>query len=68
MAEQLAAFGLSPAQIAKKARIKRADVDTALAVAGSELAKKATARYADLTLDKPQPWPTSRTTPRPPKR
>lgn len=49
--EQLAAFGLSAAQIAKKSRIKRAQVDTALTVAGSELAKKATDRYADLTLE-----------------
>lgn len=49
--EQLAAFGLSAAQIAKKARIKRADVDQALTVSQSKLAKKATERYADLTLD-----------------
>jgi ParB family chromosome partitioning protein len=48
--EQLAAFGLSPAQITKKARIKRAHVDTALAVSGSQLARKATERYDALTL------------------
>lgn len=49
--EQLAAFGLSPAQIAKKTRIKRDTVDTALAVSGSKIARKATERYDTLTLD-----------------
>lgn len=49
--EQLAAFGLSAAQIAKKARIKRDTVDTALAVSGSKIARKATERYDTLTLD-----------------
>lgn len=49
--EQLAAFGLSPAQIAKKARIKRDQVDTALTVSGSELARKASEKYEALTLD-----------------
>lgn len=49
--EQLAAFGLTAAQITKRTRIKRADVDTALAVAGSDLARKATERYEALTLD-----------------
>ncbi|KQY61420.1 ParB/RepB/Spo0J family partition protein [Nocardioides sp. Root140] len=49
--EQLAAFGLTAAQITKKARIKRADVDAALTVAGSGLARKATEKYDELTLD-----------------
>lgn len=49
--EQLAAFGLSAAQITKQARIKRADVDTALTVAGSTIARKAAERYEALTLD-----------------
>lgn len=48
---QLAAFGLSPAQIAKQARIRRGDVDAAITVSGSALASKATARYDHLTLD-----------------
>jgi ParB family chromosome partitioning protein len=47
---QLAAFGLTPAQIAKKTRTKRADVDQAIAVQASELARKATARYDFLDL------------------
>lgn len=49
--EQLAAFGLSAAQITKQARIKRADVDSALTVAGSKIARAATVRYENLTLD-----------------
>jgi ParB family chromosome partitioning protein len=49
--EQLAAFGLTAAQIAKQARVKRADVDVALQVTTSKLARKAADRYADLTLD-----------------
>lgn len=49
--EQLVAFGLSAAQITKQARIKRADVDTALIVAGSKIARAATERYESLTLD-----------------
>lgn len=49
--EQLTAFGLSAAQIAKQARIKRTDVDAAIAVSGSPLARAASDRYADLTLD-----------------
>lgn len=48
---QLAAFGLSAAQITKKTRIKRANVDTALSVLDSDLAKAATLRYESLTLD-----------------
>jgi len=49
--EQLAAFGLSAAQIAKKARIKRDEVETSLAVSKSKIARKATERYDTLTLD-----------------
>lgn len=49
--EQLAAFGLSAAQIAKKARIKRDQVETSLAVSESKIARKATERYDTLTLD-----------------
>jgi ParB family chromosome partitioning protein len=49
--EQLTLLGLSAAQVAKKARIKRSDVDTALAVSTSEIARKATERYENLTLD-----------------
>jgi ParB family chromosome partitioning protein len=49
--EQLAAFGLSPHQIAKRTRSPRASVDAALASAGSELARAATSRYGFLTLD-----------------
>lgn len=49
--EQLTLLGLSAAQVAKKARIKRAEVDTALAVSASEVARKATDRYDALTLD-----------------
>lgn len=48
--EQLAAFGLSAAQITKQARIKRADVESALTVAGSKIARAATERYENLTL------------------
>jgi ParB family chromosome partitioning protein len=47
---QLAAFGVSPAQIAKRTKSGRAEVDAALAVAGSDLAKAATARYDFLDL------------------
>jgi ParB family chromosome partitioning protein len=49
--EQMAAFGVSAAQIAKRTGHSKADVATALTVAGSELAKKATQRYDFLTLD-----------------
>lgn len=48
--EQLSLLKVSAAQIAKRTRMKRAHVDQALAVTGSELAKAATGRY-DLTLD-----------------
>jgi ParB family chromosome partitioning protein len=48
--EQLTAFGLSPAQITRRAKITRKQVDAALAVAKSDLARKATGRYADLDL------------------
>jgi ParB family chromosome partitioning protein len=47
---QLAAFGVSPAQISKRTRAKRGDVTAALAVAGSDLAQAATARYDFLDL------------------
>jgi ParB family transcriptional regulator, chromosome partitioning protein len=49
--EQLNAFGLSAAQIAKRTKIKRDTVNTALAVAKSELAKAASDRYDFLTLE-----------------
>ncbi|WP_050672121.1 ParB/RepB/Spo0J family partition protein [Luteipulveratus halotolerans] len=49
--EQLAGFGVSAAQIAKRTGAKRADVDSGLAVTKSELATKATQRYDFLTLD-----------------
>lgn len=49
--EQLAAFGLSAAQVAKKARIKRRVVDAALTVAGSEAARSAAETWEGLTLD-----------------
>jgi ParB family chromosome partitioning protein len=49
--EQLSAFGVTPAQITKKLRVlKRDQVDAALTVSASELAKAATGRY-DLTLE-----------------
>jgi ParB family chromosome partitioning protein len=47
--ETLIDLGLSAAQVAKQARIKRADVDAAVAVSGSKLASKAAERY-DLDL------------------
>ena len=49
--EQLAAFGLSAGQIVKKVKGSRADVDRALAVSASALAKKSVERYAFLTLE-----------------
>jgi len=49
--EQLSAFGVSAAQITKRLKTKRTQVDAALAVAASPLAKKATERYEFLTLD-----------------
>jgi ParB family chromosome partitioning protein len=48
--EQLAAFGVSAAQIARRTRLPRAAVKAALAVAGDELAQAATARYEFLDL------------------
>lgn len=48
--EQLAAFGVTPAQISKRTRTKRADVDAALSVAGSDLARAAACRYDYLDL------------------
>ncbi len=47
---QLSAFGVSAAQIAKRTRLPRKDVDAALIVAGSELAQAATARFDFLDL------------------
>ena len=38
--EQLSAFGMSAAQIAKRTKIKRGQVDASLAVVGSDLAKQ----------------------------
>lgn len=49
--EQLAGFGLSPAQIAKKTGYKRPEIDAGLKVAESELATKAAARWDFLTLE-----------------
>lgn len=48
--EQLAAFGVSAAQISKKLKTKRATVDAALTVAGSALARGAAERYDFLDL------------------
>ena len=48
---QLAAFGVSAAQIAKRTKTPRATVNAALTVMGSELARHATARYDWLTLE-----------------
>ncbi|WNV75266.1 ParB/RepB/Spo0J family partition protein [Geodermatophilus sp. DSM 44513] len=47
---QLAAFGISPTQIAKRTRVKRGEVTAALAVAGSDLAQAATVRHDFLDL------------------
>jgi len=49
--EQLSAFGVSAAQITKRLKTKRGQVDAALSVAKSPLAKAATERYGFLTLD-----------------
>lgn len=49
--EQLTLLGLSAAQVAKQGRIKRGDVDAALTVSGSEIARKAAQRYDALTLE-----------------
>jgi len=45
--EQLAAFGLSAAKITKQLHYPRPEVDAALTVARSQLAKAATVRYGD---------------------
>jgi len=50
VASQLSAFGVSPAQIAKRTRMPRAHVDAALTVAGSALATGAAERYDFLDL------------------
>ena len=47
---QLAAFGVSPAQIAKRLQTRRTQVDAALTTAGSALAKCAVERYDFLDL------------------
>lgn len=49
--QQLAAFGISPDQIAKRIRTRRAVVDAAVRVAQSELATAAADRYAFLDLE-----------------
>jgi ParB family chromosome partitioning protein len=51
VAEQLAAFGLTPTQISRRTHQARAHVDAALTVAGSDLAKAAASRYQWLTID-----------------
>jgi ParB family chromosome partitioning protein len=48
---QLSAFGVSAAQIAKRTKTRRKEVDAALTVAGSQLARAAATRYEFLTLD-----------------
>jgi ParB family chromosome partitioning protein len=49
--EQLAAFGLSASQIQRRTRMKRREVDAAMSVSGSELARAAAHRYDFLTLE-----------------
>ncbi|KQU67370.1 ParB N-terminal domain-containing protein [Phycicoccus sp. Root101] len=49
--KQLAAIGLTAAQIKRRTARPRTEVDAALAVAGSELAQKAARRWDFLTLD-----------------
>ena len=49
--KQLAAFGLTAAQIKRRTARPRAEVDAALAVAASELAEKAAQRWNFLTLE-----------------
>lgn len=49
--EQLAAFGVTPDQIAKRTRTKQTVVDAAVKVAGSELATKAADRYGFMDLE-----------------
>lgn len=48
--KQLAAFGLTAAQIKRRTARPRAEVDAALTIAGSELAEKAAQRWDYLTL------------------
>lgn len=43
--EQLSLLGVSAAQIAKRTKARRMDVDAALAVAGSDLARAVTCKY-----------------------
>jgi len=49
--EQMAAFGLSADDIAKRASAPKAEVEAALATAASKLARGASQRYDFLTLD-----------------
>jgi ParB family transcriptional regulator, chromosome partitioning protein len=49
--EQLSLLGLSAAQIVKQTRARKADVEQALAAAGSALAKGAASRYEFLARD-----------------
>lgn len=49
--EQLTAFGLTAAQIAKRTRVKRDLVDIAMTVSASAIAREAAAEIPDLTLD-----------------
>lgn len=48
---QLAAFGVSAASIARRAKLPKAAVEAAAAVAGSEAARGAMSDHADLTLE-----------------
>jgi ParB family chromosome partitioning protein len=48
---QLEAFGLTPSQIAKRTHRSKTDITAGLAVAKSELASKASARWEFLTLE-----------------
>jgi ParB-like chromosome segregation protein Spo0J len=48
---QLSAFGVKAGEITKKTRLPKKDVKAAIAVAGSDLARKASERYDFLTLD-----------------
>lgn len=49
--QQLAAFGISPDQIAKRTRSKRSTVDAAVKVGASQLVTQAVDRYAFLDLE-----------------
>lgn len=49
--EQLAMFGLTAAQISKRTRVDRNDVDRAIAVTASPVARQAAAKWDALTLD-----------------